>query len=127
MERGADAGKKLAKGAAKSAAAGSEEAFQLGGVAKQVGVLGKGFKVAGVFGTLITTGIATGEVYSQYKEGGAKNVFHHRAILDAGVGVVGLGGIALTTLGIISNPVGWGIGIGVLVYGAGTMIYVATH
>lgn len=39
------------------------------------------------------------------------------------VGAVGLGATALTTLGVISNPAGWGIGIGCLVYGGGCLIY----
>ncbi|SHE85939.1 hypothetical protein SAMN05444377_101457 [Flavobacterium fontis] len=52
-------------------------------------------------------------------------VMEHRDGLDATVGAVGLGATALITLGIISNPVGWSIGIGCLAYGAGCLIYEA--
>jgi len=47
LEIGLDKGKELAEGAAKSATVGSEEAAQLGGVAKQAGALGTVFKVVG--------------------------------------------------------------------------------
>jgi hypothetical protein len=43
--------------------------------------------------------------------------------LNAGVGVVGMGATTLAAFGIISNPVGWAIGLGVLGYGIGTLIY----
>ena len=35
---------------------------------------------------------------------------------DASVGLISLGTSALATFGMISNPVGWAIGAGVLVY-----------
>lgn len=35
---------------------------------------------------------------------------------DIGVNLVGLGTTALATFGIVSNPVGWAIGAGVLIY-----------
>jgi uncharacterized protein RhaS with RHS repeats len=40
---------------------------------------------------------------------------------------VGLGATALAAAGLISNPVGWAIGIGVLVYGRATLIYDAVN
>jgi hypothetical protein len=62
-------------------------------------------------------------VYDQYATGGGlKNVFSHRDILDVGVGLAGIGAFFL-----MSNPVGWGIGAGVMVYGAATMFYDAYH
>ena len=36
---------------------------------------------------------------------------------------VGAGGIALAAFGILSNPVGWAIGIGGLLFAAGTLVY----
>lgn len=50
-------------------------------------------------------------------------VMNHRDFLDTTVGIVGLGTTGLVALGLVSNPVGWAIGIGVLAYGAGTLIY----
>lgn len=44
-------------------------------------------------------------------------------IADVSVGLLGLGSTALVSAGIISNPVGWGIGLGVTIYGAGRLIY----
>ena len=80
-------------------------------------------KGLGVIGPAVTTGISAINVFNQAKVGGLKEMFNHRDILDAGVGVLGLGATGLAVVGLISNPVGWGIGIGVLVYGAGTLIY----
>lgn len=40
-------------------------------------------------------------------------------VADVSVGLVGLGGTVLVAAGIISNPVGWSIGLGVTIYGAG--------
>ncbi len=36
---------------------------------------------------------------------------------------VGAGGIALAVLGIVSNPVGWAIGIGAALFAIGTLVY----
>lgn len=47
--------------------------------------------------------------------------------VDATVGTIGVGTTALVALGLVSNPVGWAIGIGVLAYGTGTMIYDITQ
>ncbi len=80
-------------------------------------------KGAGVLLGAVGTAYSTNEAINQYQSGGMNEVMQHRDGLDATVGAVGLGATALTTLGIISNPVGWGIGIGCLAYGAGCLIY----
>jgi len=91
------------------------------GVAKYL-KYSKGASVAlGVLGTAYSAN----EARIQYQAGGLSEVMQHRDGLDATVGAVGLGATALTTLGVISNPVGWGIGIGCLVYGGGCLIYEA--
>jgi hypothetical protein len=80
-------------------------------------------KGLGVIGSVITTGYSMAEVSSQYAEGGLHNVLAHRDVVDAGVGKIGLTATAFAALGFISNPIGWGIGAGVLIYGGATMIY----
>jgi hypothetical protein len=80
-------------------------------------------KSLGVIGSIATTGYSVGQTINQYNSGGLSEVFSHRDILDAGVGGVGLGASALAAAGLISNPIGWGIGIGVLLYGGVTLIY----
>lgn len=85
-------------------------------------------KTLGVVGSLVTTGYAVGKVIDQYNDaGGWSNVAKHRDVWDAGVGVVGLGATGLAAVGIISNPVGWCIGLGVLIYGGATLIYDAVN
>lgn len=44
-------------------------------------------------------------------------------MVDLSVGLVGLGSTTLVAVGIISNPIGWGIGLGVTIYGAGRLAY----
>lgn len=44
-------------------------------------------------------------------------------VVDLSVGLVGLGSTTLVAVGIISNPIGWGIGLGVTIYGAGRLAY----
>ena len=78
---------------------------------------------AGILGSAVATGQAGYNVYAQYKKGGIKDIVHHRDILDAAVGTTGLVSTGLVALGLISNPVGWAIGIGALAYGVGTLIY----
>ncbi|ALR31174.1 hypothetical protein ATE47_11875 [Chryseobacterium sp. IHB B 17019] len=85
------------------------------------------FKNLGVAASIVTTAYSASKVYNQYQEGGASEVFSHRDVVDTTVGLVGLGTTALVAVGLISNPVGWAIGIGVLVYGTGTMIYDLTN
>ena len=81
------------------------------------------FKSLGVAASVVTTAYSATKVYDQYQKGGAGEVFNHRDVVDTTVGVIGLGTTALVAIGLVSNPVGWAIGIGVLVYGTGTMIY----
>ncbi|MFN8278172.1 MAG: hypothetical protein U0T84_11870 [Chitinophagales bacterium] len=50
-------------------------------------------------------------------------VFSNRDVVDATVGVAGLGATALVSLSVIPNPVGWGVGAAVLLYGGTTLIY----
>ncbi len=76
-----------------------------------------------IAGSVITTGYSASLIYDQYQQGGVNEVFQHRDVLDAGVGAVGLGATALATFGLISNPVGWAISAGVLIYGGTTLIY----
>ena len=84
-------------------------------------------KGLGVGASVITTAYSSVNVYNQYNKGGLDDVFSHRDILDATVGLTGLGATGLVTLGMISNPVGWAIGAGVLVYGVSTMAYDALN
>jgi hypothetical protein len=85
-------------------------------------------KVAGALGRAnIITGTA-GTVYSgyqavvDYQEGGLSGV-NPWDVSDAllGAGGVAVGGLAM--FGIVSNPVGWGVGIGVGLYFGGRLIY----
>lgn len=84
-------------------------------------------KSLGVVGSVVSTGYSMGKVVDQYNTGGWSEVGSHRDALDAGVGIVGLGATGLAAVGIISNPIGWGIGIGVLIYGGATLIYDAVN
>ena len=84
-------------------------------------------KALGVAGSVVSTGYSGYNVYEQYNKGGVNEVFQHRDVWDAGVGAAGLGATGLAAFGIISNPVGWGIGIGVLIYGGATLIYDAIN
>jgi len=83
----------------------------------------KVFKTAGVVGSVVTTGYSLSNVHDQAKSGGITEVMQHRDVLDATVGIIGLAATGAAYFGIISNPVGWAIGAGVLTYYIGTMIY----
>lgn len=48
-------------------------------------------------------------------------------MLDAGIGIAGIAATGLAYFGLISNPVGWAIGVGVLVYSGATLIYDAVN
>jgi RHS repeat-associated protein len=122
LERAAGNAEKLAADAARSTG-GVEGAAQLAGVAEQAGALGKVFKFAGIAGTAVATTYSIANVVNQINQGGVTNALQHRDVLDAGVGITGLAATGLTAVGIISNPVGWTIGIGVLAYSIGTLIY----
>jgi len=41
--------------------------------------------------------------------------------------MIGLGATGLAVFGLISNLVGWGIGIEILIYGGATLIYDAVN
>ncbi len=76
---------------------------------------------------LVTTGYSVGKVINEHNLGGWSEVAKHRDVYDAGVGAIGLGATGLAYFGLISNPVGWTIGAGVLIYGGATMIYDAVQ
>ncbi|HNB39773.1 MAG TPA: hypothetical protein PLV97_10885 [Chitinophagales bacterium] len=80
-------------------------------------------KVLGVSVSAITTGYSGYKAYNQYQQSGIKEIFSHRDVLDASIGSIGLGTLGLAYLGLVSNPAGWTIGTGVLIYGGVTLIY----
>ncbi|HQD08243.1 MAG TPA: hypothetical protein PLQ65_01165 [Flavihumibacter sp.] len=77
-------------------------------------------KALGVVGSVVSTGYSVGKVIDQFNAGGWSEVGNKRDVLDASVGILGLGATGLATLGII-NPIGWGIGV--LIYGGAALIY----
>ena len=83
--------------------------------AKLLGNIAKVTRYAGTTASVLTTGYSTYKVENQYKLGGVQNI-NGWDFADAGVGAIGLGASSLAFFGIISNPVGWGIGAGVLIY-----------
>ncbi|HND46607.1 MAG TPA: hypothetical protein PLC61_09470 [Chitinophagales bacterium] len=80
-------------------------------------------KGLGVGVSAITTGYSGYKAYNQYQQSGIKEIFSHRDVLDASIGSIGLGTLGLAYLGLVSNPAGWTIGTGVLIYGGVTLIY----
>ncbi len=86
--------------------------------AGQFATTSKVVKWTGIVGTAFMTGVATYNIVD--------DVSHNRSvsgwdIADGAVGAVGLTGAGLSSAGIISNPVGWGIGAGVAIYGWGRL------
>jgi hypothetical protein len=75
-----------------------------------------------VIGSVLSTGYSTLQVYDQWDDGGIQNVNGWDAT-DAGVGLLGLGATGLAYFGLISNPVGWAIGAGVLIYSGSRLAY----
>jgi RHS repeat-associated protein len=75
-----------------------------------------------VIGSVLSTGYSTYNVVNQYNSGGIQNVNGWDAT-DAGVGLVGLSATGLAYFGLISNPVGWAIGTGALIYGGARLTY----
>ncbi len=75
-----------------------------------------------VVGSVLSTGYSTLQVYDQWDAGGIQNVNGWDAT-DAGVGMLGLGATGAVYLGLMSNPVGWGIGVGVLLYSGSRLAY----
>jgi hypothetical protein len=90
--------------------------------AARYGQMSKYIKGLGVAGAIVSTGYSANNVYNQYKAGGVGNINPLDAT-DVGVGVIGLGTTGLVAVGLVSNPVGWVIGIGVTVYFGGRLIY----
>ena len=70
-------------------------------------------KGVGVVGAAVGTAYSGYSAYDDYSSSREVNPWD---VADFGVGVVGLGSTGLVTLGLISNPVGWGIGVGVGIY-----------
>ena len=77
-------------------------------------------KSAGVLGSLVTTGVSAYNIYSDIEAGQTPKTLD---IADATVGTVGLLATAATVVGLISNPVGWAIGTGVLLYSGARLLY----
>jgi RHS repeat-associated protein len=74
--------------------------------------------VTGVLGT----GYSTAKAFSDYNKGGWDNV-NGLDVADAGVGAGSLVVSGLVTLGWVSNPIGWGIGIGTGIYFGARFVY----
>jgi hypothetical protein len=74
-----------------------------------------------IVGSVLSTGYSTYNVVNQYNAGGIQNVKGWDAT-DAGVGMIGLGATGLAYFGMISNPVGWAIGAGVLIYSGSRLV-----
>ena len=85
-------------------------------------------KVANALGRLnLATGVlgsaySTGKAISDYNQGGWQSV-NGLDIIDAGVGWGGVGVGVLATFGMISNPIGWGVGIGTGIYFGARLVY----
>ena len=74
------------------------------------------------FGSAVSTTYSGYKVYNQIQTGGLQNVNGWDAT-DAGVGLLGIGATGAVYFGLISNPVGWAIGTGVLIYGGARFAY----
>lgn len=73
-------------------------------------------------GSAVSTTYSGYKVYNQIQTGGLQNVNGWDAT-DAGVGLLGIGATGAVYFGLISNPVGWSIGTGVLIYGGARFVY----
>jgi hypothetical protein len=87
-------------------------AFQSLKVNRILGVVGK---YSGIAGTIYSGS----KVFSQYLKGGFKEINHWDAY-DTGAGAVG---VSASVFLAASNPIGWGIGIGVGVYFGARLVY----
>lgn len=83
-------------------------------------------KGLGIVGSIVTTGYSVGQTINQYNTGGMNEVFNNRDVLDATVGMTGLG-FAAYGIFVASNPIGWGVGVAVFLYGGATMFWDASH
>jgi hypothetical protein len=104
-----------------------EYAGRIGSMGKSTATYLKYSKGLGIAGSVVTTGFSANNVRNQYNSGGVANVMQHRDVLDASVGTIGLGATTLVAFGMISNPVGWAIGTGVLIYGGTTLVIDAVN
>ncbi len=75
-----------------------------------------------VITSVLGTGYTLGKINSDYQRGGLNNVSNWD-LLDAGVGLGGLATSGAVYFGLMSNPVGWGIGIGIAAYYGARFIY----
>jgi RHS repeat-associated protein len=105
LEKGAQQGEKLVGNIAKTATAGTEEAAQLAGLAKQAGTLGKVFKGASVVSTAISVGSSTVQLIQNPTLGnGTRLAVQGIAVGAAFIPVVGWG----VSLGIGIADAIWG-------------------
>ncbi len=77
-------------------------------------------KGVAIAGSIISVGISSYSIAESISNDQTPDLLD---VADISVGLVGLGSTALVAAGLISNPVGWGIGIGVTIYGAGRLAY----
>jgi len=75
-----------------------------------------------VVGSLVSTTYSGYKVYDQIQTGGLQNVNGWDAT-DTGVGMLGLGATGAVYFGLMSNPIGWTIGTGVLIYSGSRLAY----
>ncbi|MCG9881783.1 MAG: hypothetical protein MH472_14400 [Bacteroidia bacterium] len=87
---------------------------------KMANLLGRANIVTGVIGSLYS-----GSRYLTDKLNG--NEGRMRDLADALIGAGGTGVGVAATLGLVSNPIGWGVGIGVGIYFGGRFIYDLNH
>jgi hypothetical protein len=85
---------------------------------KVANALGRINLVTGVLGSAYSTGKAI----SDYNQGGWHNV-NGLDVADAGVGWAGVGVGLLVTVGMVSNPIGWGVAIGTGIYFGARLVY----
>ncbi|NLF41623.1 MAG: hypothetical protein GX587_02910, partial [Bacteroidales bacterium] len=85
---------------------------------KMANALGRLNIVTGTLGSAYSTG----KVISDYNSGGWQNV-NGLDVADAAIGWGGVGVGVLATIGIVSNPVGWVVGIGTGIYFGARLIY----
>jgi hypothetical protein len=76
-------------------------------------------KGLGVAGSVVTTLYSGSKVLDQITTPGGINNVKTRDVFDTVIGAAGVGAFFFMS----SNPIGWGVGAGVLLYGAGTMIH----
>lgn len=77
-------------------------------------------KGVAIVGSVISVGISSYSIAESISNDQTPEALD---VADVSVGLVGLGSTVLVAAGIISNPVGWGIGLGVTIYGAGRFAY----